>query len=91
MPITSVREHLIEVLEPAEFIALGNALQKVRVRLPTATGERPPLRGASPRPGGYARHPLAGPCLRGPLRARRVVPGGVNSPVRAFRSVGGTP
>ena len=24
-------------------------------------------------------------------RARRVVPGGVNSPVRAFRSVGGTP
>jgi DNA-binding MarR family transcriptional regulator len=28
--VTSVREHLIEVLEPAEFIALGNALQKVR-------------------------------------------------------------
>ena len=25
-----LREHLIEVLEPAEFIALGNALQKVR-------------------------------------------------------------
>lgn len=25
------------------------------------------------------------------VRARRVVPGGVNSPVRAFRSVGGTP
>src|SRR3974377_851450 len=24
-------------------------------------------------------------------RARRVTPGGVNSPVRAFRSVGGTP
>ncbi|MDQ2947373.1 MAG: aspartate aminotransferase family protein, partial [Acidobacteriota bacterium] len=23
--------------------------------------------------------------------ARRVIPGGVNSPVRAFRSVGGTP
>ncbi|HEX2772532.1 MAG TPA: aspartate aminotransferase family protein, partial [Micromonosporaceae bacterium] len=24
-------------------------------------------------------------------RARAIVPGGVNSPVRAFRSVGGTP
>ena len=24
-------------------------------------------------------------------RARRVIPGGVNSPVRAFRAVGGTP
>ena len=24
-------------------------------------------------------------------RAKRVIPGGVNSPVRAFRSVGGTP
>lgn len=24
-------------------------------------------------------------------RARQVIPGGVNSPVRAFRSVGGTP
>ena len=24
-------------------------------------------------------------------RAREVIPGGVNSPVRAFRSVGGTP
>ncbi len=24
-------------------------------------------------------------------RAQRVIPGGVNSPVRAFRSVGGTP
>ncbi|MCE9584224.1 MAG: hypothetical protein K8T20_17195 [Planctomycetes bacterium] len=24
-------------------------------------------------------------------RARRILPGGVNSPVRAFRSVGGTP
>ena len=24
-------------------------------------------------------------------RGRRVIPGGVNSPVRAFRSVGGTP
>ncbi|HUY86542.1 MAG TPA: aminotransferase class III-fold pyridoxal phosphate-dependent enzyme, partial [Acidimicrobiales bacterium] len=24
-------------------------------------------------------------------RARRVIPGGVNSPVRAFKSVGGTP
>ena len=24
-------------------------------------------------------------------RARKIIPGGVNSPVRAFRSVGGTP
>lgn len=24
-------------------------------------------------------------------QARRLIPGGVNSPVRAFRSVGGTP
>ena len=24
-------------------------------------------------------------------RARRVIPGGVNSPVRAFKAVGGTP
>ena len=24
-------------------------------------------------------------------RARQVIPGGVNSPVRAFRAVGGTP
>ena len=35
----------------------------------------------------------AGDGRNGPLfeRARRVIPGGVNSPVRAFRAVGGTP
>lgn len=31
--VTSVREHLIEVLEPQEFLALGTALQKVRDHL----------------------------------------------------------
>jgi glutamate-1-semialdehyde 2,1-aminomutase len=42
--------------------------------------------------------PDAGPIAGGPLtssalfeRAQRVIPGGVNSPVRAFRAVGGTP
>lgn len=43
-------------------------------------------------PAGTGRHPDTAPASEALFdRARAIVPGGVNSPVRAFRAVGGTP
>jgi glutamate-1-semialdehyde 2,1-aminomutase len=43
-------------------------------------------------PAGSVRYPAAAPASEALFdRARTIVPGGVNSPVRAFRAVGGTP
>lgn len=61
---------------------------------------RRPIRVVSTDPGALI--PLLGPALTNPLanaptnaqcfgQAQAVIPGGVNSPVRAFRAVGGTP
>ncbi|MGA8048089.1 MAG: glutamate-1-semialdehyde 2,1-aminomutase [Dermatophilaceae bacterium] len=49
------------------------------------TEENPVTQETSPDPGAT---PRSSELLR---RSRRIVPGGVNSPVRAFRAVGGTP
>lgn len=48
----------------------------------------PPYAARSSSPGDPADAPASAALLE---RARRVTPGGVNSPVRAFRAVGGTP
>ena len=41
---------------------------------------------------GSGRYPADAPASQALFdRARAIVPGGVNSPVRAFRAVGGTP
>ena len=55
--------------------------------------EGAPPRRASPRAGGVARGAAAGLSTNAALRerARQVMPGGVSSPVRAYRAVGGEP
>jgi len=51
-----------------------------------------PTRSAPPTAPADTRYPYAAPASQRLLaRAQRVIPGGVNSPVRAFRAVGGTP
>ncbi len=47
---------------------------------------------SEPHPAGGGRYPTEAPASQALFeRARDIVPGGVNSPVRAFRAVGGTP
>jgi len=43
------------------------------------------------RPDGRMTSPHGRPCPRSCSPAQAVIPGGVNSPVRVFRAVGGTP
>ncbi|MGZ8744729.1 MAG: glutamate-1-semialdehyde 2,1-aminomutase [Nocardioides sp.] len=92
--VESVRQHLIDLLSPAQFAALGEAME-VLVR---AEGDGPQAatnadegtaRAAGDAPTAY---PASAPRSEELMdRARRVIPGGVNSPVRAFGAVGGTP
>ena len=130
----SVRRHLLDVMAPDEFAALGVAMGKVRDAASGST--RRSSRKSAPRPSsrktstcsatGAATTPRSWPASgatpdparrracdnarvtsthtdlpRTPSRlrprphllerAQAVTPGGVNSPVRAFRAVGGTP
>jgi glutamate-1-semialdehyde 2,1-aminomutase len=58
---------------------------------PGAVGTEASPRGAGPEPRSWS-PAEAGPASRALFdRARRAIPGGVNSPVRSFQAVGGTP
>ena len=73
-----------------EFSDVAGALDPLADRSETLEHGDPPMSAAC-RPPGASDRP-AGPQSRALFeRARRVIPGGVNSPVRAFRAVGGTP
>ena len=89
--LDSVRRHLVDLLSPAQFTALGEAMQ-VLVDPPRrrAGGKRPAGEGRARgvHPAYRDRAPESEALMR---RAQQVIPGGVNSPVRAFRAVGGTP
>ena len=100
--VTSVRRHLVDVLTPEQFAALGTTMQALRDAYAADPDDarRTLLTGADPQWVGDDRlddRPTTAASTDAPAsaallaRARAVTPGGVNSPVRAFRAVGGTP
>ncbi len=89
--VAGVREHLFDQMDAEETEVLGRVLARVAEHLKGS--EHPRVgRRAGPRDTGGVTYPFEAPASRALFdRASQVTPGGVNSPVRAFRAVGGTP
>ncbi len=89
--VDSVRRHMVDLLSPAQFAGLGEAMEVLVDPARQSRGGRHPTSAARGRRAGTA-YPEGAPASEALMaRAQRVIPAGVNSPVRAFRAVGGTP